>query len=541
MWKPADSVSFTKNFTRGDNMAYLLKDHALDALKLPENWSSNPEKIAREILKLDDRTPVAAEILSASVDSRRGTPRIILSMRVESDKLAQTPVEEFLEYQPRMPDIPENTALKNPLVIGTGPAGIFGAYILALAGCRPVIIDRGQPVSERVSAYEKFLKTRELDTASNLLIGEGGAGTFSDGKLYTGTKDFRAAWVKRILVDCGAPEEIIWQKRAHVGSDNLAVTAENLRKKIIELGGTFLFNTEVADLITENSRCTGVVTAAGERITAPAVLFAPGLGGRELVRKILDKVDWSLKPFQTGCRIEHPQHLIDRAMYHTSRPASLGAAEYHLVSRRYPRHTATFCMCPGGEVVNATAWEKRSISNGMSLFARAEEFANSCLICTFNPGELGGITGIDEFFRKTESACFLAGGGDYTLPAQDAAAFLRGENGLKNSRTPSKCGIVPGRIDNIVPKELFNALASAVREFDRRIPGFIRNGKFIGVESCVSSPVRILRDRETMECSLAGLYCAGEGCGLAGGIISAACDGIRCAGEMIKKGAERKI
>ncbi len=534
MLTQADSVSFIKNFTREDKMAYLLKECVLDAAKLPENWSSHPKKIAREILKLDKNTHVEAEILSASTDSRRGTPKIIVSMRVEAEGIAETPAEEFADYLPRTPEIPEKTALMHPVIVGSGPAGIFGAYLLALAGCKPVVIDRGKAVSDRKKSYEKFLKTRELDSESNLLIGEGGAGTFSDGKLYTGTKDFRAAWVKRILVECGAPEEIIWQKRAHVGSDHLAVTAENMRKKIIEKGGTFLFDTEVTDLIVENSRCTGVITAKGEKIHAPAVLFAPGLGGRELVRKILNKVDWSLKPFQTGCRIEHPQNLIDRAMYHMPRPAALGAAEYHLVSRRYLRHTATFCMCPGGEVVNATAWQNRSISNGMSNFARSEEFANSCLICTFTPDEFRDISEIDEYFRRTESACFLAGGGDYTLPAQDASSFLRHERGLKNSRSSSKCGITSGRVDNIIPPELFNALASAVKDFDHRIANFIRYGKFIGVESCVSSPVRILRDRETMKSSLAGLYCAGEGCGLAGGIISAACDGIQCAEKMMQ-------
>ena len=330
------------------------------------------------------------------------------------------------------------------------------------------------------------------------------------------------------------PREEASTARPHIGTDYLKVAAAGLRKKIIELGGSFLFNTGVGDIIVKNGRCAGVVLASGEKIQAPAVLLAPGLGGRELVRNIAKLVEWELKPFQIGCRIEHPQNLIDRAMYHTAnRPAALGAAEYHIISRKYSRHTASFCMCPGGEVVNATAWEKRSISNGMSRFARSEKFANSCLISTFDPGELGSITQIDEFFREIESDCFLAGGGDYTLPAQDAAAFLRKENGLKNSVTSAPTGIVSGRIDRIIPDELFRALSSALKDFDHRIPGFIRQGKFIGVESCVSSPIRFVRDRETMQSSLPGLFCAGEGCGLAGGIISAACDGIRCAEKML--------
>lgn len=514
-------------------MAYLLKDLVLDSCRLPENWSRHPELIAAEKLKISPQTITSAQILSASVDSRRGTPKLLLTMRVEAPGIPRSGDEEFAAYTPAEPLLPESSNLRNPVIIGTGPAGIFAALLLAKAGCEPVIIDRGKPVDDRVDSYRNFLQNRTLDPESNLLIGEGGAGTFSDGKLYTGTKDFRAAWVKKMMVECGAPEEILWQKRPHAGSDFLAVTAANLRKKIESLGGRFIFNTAVSQIHTVNGRCAGVRTASGEIIEAPAVLLAPGLGGRELIRNVSKVADWELKPFQTGCRIEHPQRLIDRAMYRMDRPAALGAAEYHLVSRNYARHTASFCMCPGGEVVNATAWEGRSISNGMSNFARSENFANSCLILTFSPQEFGGIAQIDAFYEKVERECFLAGGGDYTLPAQDAAAFLRREERLKNFRTSAATGIVSGRIDRIIIGEVFKTLSSALKDFDRRIPGFIREGKFIGVESCVSSPIRMIRDRETMQSSLPGLFCAGEGCGLAGGIISAACDGIRCAEKML--------
>ncbi len=513
-------------------MAYLLKDILLDAAALPENWQEKLPEIAAEKLKLHRKKITGTELLSASIDSRRGTPKLLLTMKIDGD-VPETSPEEFAAFIPKAPQLPENTALKNPVIVGTGPAGIFAALVLAQAGCDPVIIDRGSPVESRVEDYQKFLATRQLDTESNLLIGEGGAGTFSDGKLYTGTRDFRAVWVKKILMECGAPEEILWQKRPHVGSDFLKITAAGLRKKIEALGGKFIFNTEIVDIEVKNNICTGVKTAAGEIIQAPKILLAPGLGGRYFVRNILDKVAWVLKPFQMGCRIEHPQTLIDRAMYHTSRPAALGAAEYHLVARRHRRHIASFCMCPGGEVVNATAWENRSISNGMSLFARDSDFANSCLIATFSPEESGSLADIDRMFEEIERNCFAAGNGDYTLPAQDAAAFLRHENGLKNSATSAACGISAGRIDRIIPTELYDALASALKEIDHRMPGFIRQGKFIGVESCVSSPVRICRDRENYTTSLGNLYCAGEGCGLAGGIISAACDGIACAEKFI--------
>jgi len=217
-------------------MALLVKDLVLDSVHLPQDWQENIAGIAAEKLHIDSGKITAAEILSASVDSRRGTPKLLISMKLEGD-LPETSPEEFAAFQVRSPLIPEKNTLKHPLVIGTGPAGIFGALVLAQAGCEPIIIDRGHPVEKRTAGYREFLEKRTLDPDSNLLIGEGGAGTFSDGKLYTGTRDFRAAWVKKIMVECGSPAEIIWQKRAHAGSDKLAVTAAGLRKKIEAHGG----------------------------------------------------------------------------------------------------------------------------------------------------------------------------------------------------------------------------------------------------------------------------------------------------------------
>lgn len=517
-------------------MSILVKDIVLDAAKLPADWTAHIAEIAAEKLCIAPQEVTAAEILSASTDSRRGTPKLMLTLKVDTlADIPGTPAEEFAAFVPQSPDIPDTVKLDSPLVVGTGPAGIFCALVLAQAGCRPVVIDRGSPVETRVADYQEFLEVRNLDEESNLLIGEGGAGTFSDGKLYTGTKDRRAGWVKQMLVNCGAPQEILWKTRAHVGSDYLRLTAANLRHEIEKRGGRFIFDTAVTGIEVKDGRFCGIRISGGELIEAPAALIAPGLGGRDLVKALMKDAHWELKPFQIGCRIEHPQTLIDRTMYHMPRPAALGAAEYHIVSRRHLRHTASFCMCPGGEVVNATAWQHRSISNGMSLFARAGEFANSCLISTFAPGELGNAEEIYELIDRMETECFRSGGSDYTLPAQDAAGFLRRELTLKNRRSGAATGIVPGRIDNIIPAELYAALASALRDFDKRIPNWIKHGKFIGIESCVSSPVRFVRNRETLESSVAALYLAGEGCGAAGGIISAACDGIRCAEMMLRR------
>lgn len=523
-------------------MDFILKDQRLAVTSLPEAWLDLLPAFAAEKLHIHPRQIAFVQLLHSSIDSRRGAPELILTLHLRFTSPpprhpALSPVDPAELAALTTPELPLcATSLRHPLVIGTGPAGISCACILALAGCAPIIIDRGEAVEARAESCRKFAESRLLDEESNLLLGEGGAGTFSDGKLYTGTKDIRARWLKNLWVKCGAPPEILHAARAHIGSDKLQPLAANLRHEIEALGGRFLFRTAVTDIICRNRRCCGVKLASGEVLEAPAVLFAPGLGGRELLRSVCRQLPWEFKAFQSGCRIEHPQTLIDHAMYHLqSRPAALGAAEYHILAKRSPRPVSSFCMCPGGTVVNATAWHGHSISNGMSCFARDGEFANSCLIATFHPSEFGSP---EEFFRTfdaLEKSVFLAGGGDYTLPAQDAAAFLAGKSGLHGTANSSQCGITSARLDQLLLPDMTATLRAALPELDRKIPGFIAAGRFIGAESFVSSPIRLLRDR--VSCTSTGcdnFYPAGEGCGLAGGIVSAACDGIRCAEAMLR-------
>ena len=509
-------------------MSALLKEIVIDAARLKAGWECRAAEIAGEFLHLPFGAVTAADILSASVDSRRGSPKLALTMRVDAAGLPPAAPEELAAYVPEPPRLNEKFArMRHPLIVGAGPAAIYPALVFAEAGCEPIILDRGAPVEKRTADCENFIRTRKLDMESNLLIGEGGAGTFSDGKLHTGIKDRRAAWIKSVMAACGAPDEIRWKSRAHAGSDHLRIVAAGLRRRIEAAGGRFLFHTAVADVVEKNGVCAGVITASGEKIFAPITLIAPGLGGRELVRTLMRKLAWEPKPFQIGCRIEHPQELIDRRMYRMARPEALGAAEYHLVARGGRRHVASFCMCPGGEVVNATAWENASATNGMSLFARAGAFANSCLITTIAPGEWGDADAVYARIAALEKACFAAGGGDYPLPAQDASAFLRKRPGLRHSGNSPAVGVIPARLDGIMPEELRLALADALPELNAKLPGFIDTGTFIGIESCVSAPVRFRRDPETGASSMPGLYLAGEGCGAAGGIISAACDGLR--------------
>ena len=477
-------------------------------------------------------------ILNKSIDSRRSEAVFIYRLLVSSPRQLNLPPatpEQLASLTKAELPFPEKIRLQNPIVAGTGPAGIFAALALAMAGTKPVILDRGFPVDKRKKSRETFLKTRILDVNDNLLIGEGGAGAFSDGKLYTGTKDVNRRFILEQMIEAGAPAEIAYLSRPHLGSDKLPGISENLRRKIEELGGTFIWGKEVTDIVQQEGRCTGV-RCGTETFSAPAVLLAPGLGGRELVRKLSSRLAFKLKPFQMGCRIEHPQSLIDRCQYHTTaRPAALGAAEYHLVSRPGDAWgVSSFCMCPGGTVVNATAWEKHSISNGMSNYARNGEFANSCLISTLGADYFSSADEAYGLIERMEQNLFEAGGGDYTMIAQDASAFLAGKAGLKNKRHSCEVGIVPGRIDHLLISELQSALRAALKFFDRKCPNFIRDGKFIGVESCVSSPIRFERN-ENGSSSLPSLYLAGEGVGAAGGILSGAADGIRCALAMLNE------
>ena len=496
-------------------------------------------------LKLQRGELLGCRILNSAVDARRGRPEYVFSLILELDALTaeklQEQVPELTEWVPA-PEVnvrdfrPERIAeIGRVIVVGAGPAGLFAAWYLAQAGCPVTVLERGFDVERREKDIARFHTTREMNPESNYLFGEGGAGTFSDGKLYTRIRDPHASLILRLFIDCGAAPEIAYQKRPHLGSDRLPGMIKNLREKISRMGGTFRFGCKVASPLLQDGKCVGVLTAEGEEISAGAVIFAHGLGGRELTLDLVrNGVEYAMKPFQIGCRIEHPQKLVDRNQYRLpSRPEALGAAEYNFVSRADEQRkipgVSTFCMCPGGVVVVGSGTPGQLATNGMSLAARNGEFANSALIVTLPEGKFSTPEEAYSFLTEIEKKIFDAGGKDYTFPAQDAKAFLRGDKKLTLIRSSVLTGLKPARLDLLLPGELVVAMKRALKHFDGMMHGFIAEGKLIGVESYVSSPVRFLRSKETFTTSIPGLYVSGEGAGFAGGIVSAAVDGLKTA------------
>ena len=425
-----------------------------------------------------------------------------------------------------------------PLVVGVGPCGLFAGLVLAEMGFRPIILERGKEVRERTVDTFGFWRQGILDPESNVQFGEGGAGTFSDGKLYSQIKDpgHLGRKVLTEFVEAGAPPEILYVNKPHIGTFRLVKMVETMRAKIESLGGEIRFRARVEDLLLEDGKIRGVVLADGQHLAADHVILAVGHSARDTFERLHRQgVYIEAKPFSIGFRIEHPQSLIDRCRFgdQAGNPL-LGAADYKLVHHcGNGRSVYSFCMCPGGTVVAAASEPGRVVTNGMSQYSRDERNANSGIVVGITPEDYPGgpLAGID-FQRRLEERAFALGGGTYEAPAQLVGDFLAGRPSTKlGSVLPSyKPGVRLGDLSTSLPDYAIAAIREALPVFDKKIRGFAMNDALLtGVETRTSSPIRIQRNDGFESLHTKGLYPAGEGAGYAGGILSAAVDGIRVA------------
>jgi uncharacterized FAD-dependent dehydrogenase len=429
---------------------------------------------------------------------------------------------------------------ERPLVVGFGPGGLFAALLLAQMGFRPIVLERGRDVRRRTQDTWALWRRNILTPESNVQFGEGGAGLFSDGKLYSQIKDpkFYGRKVMREFVKAGAPEEILFVSKPHIGTFRLTGVVERMRAEIVALGGEVRFESKVTDLLIEGGQVEGVMLENGESLRGRQVVLALGHSSRDTLRMLERRgVFLEAKPFAVGFRIEHPQSMIDAARFgRFAGHPELGAADYKLVHHAANgRAVYSFCMCPGGTVVAATSEVGRVVTNGMSQYSRNERNANAGIVVAINPepdypgGPLAGV----ELQERLESKAFELGGGDYSAPGQLVGDFVRGAPSTSlGSVTPSYTpGVRLGDLAPTLPEYAIEAIREALPMFGRQIAGFDRDDAVLtGVESRTSSPVRITRDDETFQSlNVRGLYPCGEGAGYAGGILSAGVDGIKVA------------
>ena len=566
----------------------------ISQIKLPCGHSREElENRIRRALRLRDRDALRYEIRRHSVDARK-KPRLFDIYTVDVDTGKGAGAERKLVLRLRSKDITavepagyrfppagEKQMKNRPVIIGAGPAGLFCALMLAENGYRPLVLERGRKVDERRRDIEKYWETGVLDPSSNIQFGEGGAGTFSDGKLNTQINDKtgRSGEVLRIFTRAGAPEDILYENRPHIGTDKLMTVIPAIRRRILEAGGEVRFETQVTDLIITDGRVQGVVTADGSRIDADVTVLAPGHSARDTIRTFYDRgIRMQQKAFAVGLRVSHPQYLIDRAQYGVFKKEEmeklgLMAASYKLTATvSSGRGVYSFCMCPGGYIVDASSEAGRIAVNGMSEHARDSGRANSAIVCTVGTAEFGGGHPLQGmlFQEKLEEKAFALGEG--TVPVQRYLqlrdSFRRGrcaagEEAGSGKETVSGKGTesavetgagedagaltggmsenlcIRGRwreadLSSLLPEDLTEDFLEGMEIFDRKIPGFAGPEAIVaGLESRTSSPVRIPRGEDLQSC-VKGLYPCGEGAGYAGGIMSAAMDGIRVA-EAIRK------
>ncbi len=499
---------------------------------------------AQEIVRLRCVPAKDFRIYKQSIDARRkGRIRYIYSVTAT---VPEGTVCDGVQIRPFAEDgnweIPVKVRLKDrPVVVGMGPCGLFAAYILAKSGNPPLLLERGEAVEQREETVRRFWQGEPLNPESNVQFGEGGAGTFSDGKLNTRISDPRQRFVLETFARHGAPKDILYRAKPHIGTDKLRDVVRSMREEILRLGGEVRFSACLTDIRIKNGSLSEIEINHSEILPCRQLILAIGHSSRDTYRMLKDAgVKMEPKAFAAGVRVEHSQKMID-ALQYGNEDLGLPAADYRLVYQGKDRSCYSFCMCPGGQVVNASSEPGRLVVNGMSEYRRDGQNANSALVVPVRPEDFEGdsvLAGI-EFQRKYEALAYQAGGGDGAAPIQLTRDFVedRPSTVLGKVEPSFTGGWRFAQLKNCLPEFIVENLREGLLDFEGRMPGFaMGDGVLTGIEMRTSAPVRILRSAQTESINVAGLYPAGEGAGYAGGIVSAAVDGIRTALELLQKG-----
>ena len=514
---------------------------SLKNVKVPIDAKKDYEKIITDYLGITQDEIKSYKIHKESIDARAKHDfcyvyEFYVELVSEKKYLKNKNVTKVTEEKYEFPQIGFSNLENRPVIIGAGPAGLFASYMLAKHGYKPVLYERGEEIDKRVADVNLFWQTGNLKTNSNVQFGEGGAGTFSDGKLNTLVKDkgHRMQEVFDIFIECGAPEEIAYSNHPHIGTDKLREVVKNMRKKIIAWGGDVNFNCLLEDVIIENNKIKGIVIN-GETIDTDVLILATGHSARDTFDMLYQRgLDITSKPFAVGVRIVHPQKLIDERQYPKLIPG-LPVASYKLTYTNFDkRGVYSFCMCPGGFVVDATSNKGLVVINGMSNYLRDSGYANSAIIVTVNESDFGSnpLDGL-KYMEEIESKAYELTKGGMAIQRFKDFEEMRVSKDIVNIDKFCKGKTVNIDINQIFPSYINRALRNGINYFDNKIPGF-KEGIILAPETRTSSPVRIIRNDE-LESNIKGIYPCGEGSGYAGGITTSAMDGIKVAEEIAKK------